>query len=933
MLFNQVIHQIKPNKLSYLSHFSTTTKCQTLKNLKFQKSKENDLRNYIHIKQTRAGTLTETFNSHSNLFTNRYLFTSKELNELVSLKDNNQENFSDIKTIKSESRNKDTLNQRINTINDDSLRLFLKTLHFTGFDNSKMCLSSFRNLSSNQKRELTVYDYNIIISTLKKHTHGELRTPGDVQLKNIYSIIDTMWKLRIPPDLYTYNELISTHIMLLNTEEVRKIVNHLSTYGPFPDTVIYNNIIRMYSRSEGTVSDAREFWNELKSQSSSRPDIKPDVKSYAAIISSEVRAGNWDSVKSLINEMQENKITADIIIRNIILNGLSNSYGLDTVLKETELIEKDGISLDSTSYYIIISTAIKENNMDCVESYMEKSVITNNKLDSNQIGNLKVNPTDLLEIMEKAKMPISTDIYSVLIKKCVKNSKIPDATRIFLHMKEKRIESNIKVYGVWIDSLSKLGRTFITERVYFQMIKEGIRPDIYIFNSLFEGLIRSKDIVKEKKRLIKLWTTEMRKYNVAKTPFFYNTAFSLYSSFEKPMYTLKFTIAGMQDMIKHEMIELETRSFNLLFRSFSQTTSLINSISESNQIDHSDKLDSFLDLIIKSSQKTKFLQPEQILVEDEDSSDYESKHISNSNFVLNQKVRYIYDIAGREIMNWYNIMTKKYAIRPDGYTYMHVLSGLIELSQHEHAWKVYQDLIKSAESDNSLLYYISYKNEQLIPSLMEMFLSTRSPQYVLNVWRDVLQLGLHLDSFTTAIMLRACDMRGHIEAAKQNIWGLIKIEDSYEKNSETGTSPKQPELDFVDTGPGPITAWISAVDNKLMYLFLALLIKYKQINYIMPTLLLWKKSNSLYFTTNPNREAEKDRRLLEEYGDDIEGLDLSKSGGNAGSNYFLTASMVSKIFSSLSSPKVVEQTNKDSLKVLNELASYIEQHYPSAIPV
>ncbi|OMJ15829.1 hypothetical protein AYI69_g8059 [Smittium culicis] len=425
--------------------------------------------------------------------------------------------------------------------------------------------------------------------------------------------------------------------------------------------------------------------------------------------------------------------------------------------------------------------------------------------------------------------------------------------------------------------------------------------------------------------------------------------FSCYSYLGFDMFGFKYTLGSMIDMKNRNIIELETRSFNLLFKSFNSVANLIDS--DPKAIINIVQIISEFEL---GSENNRFV---------------ESIYESSDNFGLDQsnnKDQLHSDrlhLFASTLMRWYYIMKKEYSVSPDFQTYNLVLMCLVKLSQPLYAMDVYRDMKESLKSDQSTIYHIFSKNETLLLNLIEMFYSKNSPEFVLEIWRDLVQFGLEIDPLSIAIMLKACDKLGYKETIKNNMASLLPI--SYSDSSNKNNHAKSDSFDQNQVISGLhqiyiasdsfISSWAKSVDNRVMNLYLVLMIKYNMINEIMPTLEAWKLVNSpspnssldihnntissedadSSFSTSPlaKNHSETHGKTSRLHNSQVSSQVEKNSPSISDQIYFLNEQMVEGLFKLLSTKSVVEKSNGDSKKVLAQLGKFIEIFYPNSLPV
>lgn len=106
-------------------------------------------------------------------------------------------------------------------------------------------------------------------------------------------LIAEMERLGLQPDLTVYNSLISIYGKASRFEQVELIVKSLQlASGIMFDVITYNTVIDVFGKAD-RLSDVIKWFSEMR-----RQDVKPDVRTFSALVHAYGRACQYDGVRT-----------------------------------------------------------------------------------------------------------------------------------------------------------------------------------------------------------------------------------------------------------------------------------------------------------------------------------------------------------------------------------------------------------------------------------------------------------------------------------------------------------------------------------------------------------------------------------------------------------------------------------------------------------
>ncbi|PVU91736.1 hypothetical protein BB561_004241 [Smittium simulii] len=801
----------------------------------------------------------------------------------------------------------------------------VKNEEFSDITEACLCLN---RLPSYVQKEIPLYIYNTILHKIRVYQNSLNRLDFNTKLKIMNFIHDIMINNSINPDVFTYNEIISIHLFLLNITQVRDIVNKMKTFGPYPDTAIYNNIITSYSKSVSTISNAYEYWDELIKISESNQALQPDVYSFVAIISTEIKNNNLSKVKEFLSLVEKYNIPPSIHIRNEILSGIATNHGLEPALLEADLIIEQGLELNSKSHIIIIKAALLANSMDVVKEYIAKHVENKFEIDKYFLSIFQMEQKLLLELLENCGATITIDMVAFLVHKSLKNDQKADTSYLFNYIKFKKLVPTNKIYGIWFNELSKKGNMDTIKLLYRDMLAQYLVPDIYIFSSIFSALYRAKIPKSQLKAGIEHWENIIRQQKLQPTYYFNITKFDCYFKTNNSLYFIKKTLEGMYEMLTKGILDPRINAFDFLFRALKYF--IRDSI---NNNEFYSKLFRFIVRLNKDVLAVNYkysLNIENYINEIKriSSDHYHAKINEKTNDILKLEVEAI----SIEILKWVFIMKNNFNVVPEPRTYSYILECLVGLKKDKHALMIFKQIIEASSTNAMTLHNIFSENENLFFDLVKLQFENRNLDNVLYIWRAMKQHHTLVKSYLIIAMLKSCDMRGHIETAIDNMDSIIKVDAStdisYPEDMLVLLQKNKMKYSLLSMQNGNVQ---DEINSEVMYLYITILIKSKRFENILPTLEIWRKNNSK-LTKGLLPQSQNNTRY--DFEDDMGDIDDDNYNDSSYSkSRFLSSDMIKNIFTSLQNPQLEAETNGKSVKCYIELAIYAEKHYPWVISI
>ncbi|KAJ2859457.1 hypothetical protein GGI22_002982, partial [Coemansia erecta] len=461
---------------------------------------------------------------------------------------------------------------------EEQAKEYIKGIHKNKWSGDVVC-ARFHSMPKKSYRHLRTIDIN--------QTLALIRGPGkDIQISRkpkltsdtllqMTRVYDISVKAGIVPDQYTYQELITINTDLMNFDRAHALLKEMIECGIKPTIRPYRKLLKGYSMVASEIESARMLWQSIKTKISSNAIAaddestdqlaKLDLLTYTCIIAAECNAGNFARVLDLLEEMDGAGISADIVLRNMVLGGIIKHKGLDSGIREVKLMVESGFIPNSYTYYLLIQSAINEGRIDDMKTLLVESVKRGIAPSVKLIRKLPLTPHEILDIITHNGVGIDmVRVYNPLIGLTMRKNSFNEALRLIGHMRAHKIEPNTITYSHLLDALSKGNRLNEAKAIYREAFgeKRKLLPDVHIIGIMIDACARAGDI-----QGLFWYKKEMERCGLAPTEVIYNIILSALSRWQTG--NLDAIISTLDELMHaNPPIQPSTRTLNAVYAAF-----------------------------------------------------------------------------------------------------------------------------------------------------------------------------------------------------------------------------------------------------------------------------------------------------------------------------------------------------------------------------
>ncbi|KAK1289560.1 Pentatricopeptide repeat-containing protein [Acorus calamus] len=265
-------------------------------------------------------------------------------------------------------------------------------------------------------------------------------------------------EIRLQPTPKIYTILIGMFFMSGSIDKALSLFDEMRESCCIPTVFTYTELIRGLGRA-GRVDDAYGLFLDMR-----REGVKPDVVLMNTLISMLGKAGRVTDAFKIFNEMEALQCTPNVVTYNTLIKAIFQSrYHTHEAVTLFKNMKAKGIAPSDFTYSILIDGFCKTNRV-------EKALL-------------------LLEEMDEKGFPRCPAAYCSLINALGKAKRYDAANELFKELKENCGSSSSRVYAVMIKHLGKCRR--LTDALDLEMKQLGCTPDVYAYNAVMSGLVRS----------------------------------------------------------------------------------------------------------------------------------------------------------------------------------------------------------------------------------------------------------------------------------------------------------------------------------------------------------------------------------------------------------------------------------------------------------
>ena len=301
------------------------------------------------------------------------------------------------------------------------------------------------------------FTYSILIKGIKSMEDPDINTA--IELFEEYK------KVTEVKDIILYNNILDALISVNKIGKIEAIMNEIDENDSIKaDSITYNILIKGLCRNKEFKS-ARKFFNKMRAEG-----FKPNRINYNTLMDLAVKVEEMESALQILEDMQEDEISADGYTYSIILNGLKiNDSSLQLIqasLKKIQVVlEESAFKLDEVFFNSIFDLCAKYDLYDFLEYFYSA--------------------------MKTKKVTESGVTYGILLKAYCKVNDYKKAIEILEQMLDSGITINEITYGSVLDACTKSGNMELSLQLYHILKKTQATLSSIVFTTLLSGYIKA----------------------------------------------------------------------------------------------------------------------------------------------------------------------------------------------------------------------------------------------------------------------------------------------------------------------------------------------------------------------------------------------------------------------------------------------------------
>ncbi|KAL5540153.1 hypothetical protein UlMin_044032 [Ulmus minor] len=185
----------------------------------------------------------------------------------------------------------------------------------------------------------------------------------------------------VPQSTVTYNSLMSFET---NYKEVSKIYDQMQRAGLKPDVVSYASLISAYGKARREEEALAVFEEMLDA------GVRPTQKAYNILLDAFAISGMVEQARTVFKSMRRDRYTPDLCSYTTMLSAYVNASDMEGAQRFFSRIKQDGLKPNDITYATLIKGYARTNNL---EKMMEK-------YDEMKVNGIKLNQKILTTIMD-----------------------------------------------------------------------------------------------------------------------------------------------------------------------------------------------------------------------------------------------------------------------------------------------------------------------------------------------------------------------------------------------------------------------------------------------------------------------------------------------------------------------------------------------------
>ncbi|XP_031486748.1 pentatricopeptide repeat-containing protein At3g06430, chloroplastic [Nymphaea colorata] len=270
--------------------------------------------------------------------------------------------------------------------------------------------------------------------------------------------------------------------------------------GCEPTTELYTALLSGYCRSN-LLDDAFSVLDKMKSL----PLCQPDVFTYSTLIKACVEASEFGLVDSLFKEMSEREITPNTVTQNIVLGGYGRAGKYDKMEQVlNEMLESTTSKPDVWTMNIVLGLFANTGQIETMEKWYEKFRNIGIEPESRTFniimgayGKQKMyeKMTAVMEYMRKMSYPWTTATYNNVIEAFADAGDVKNMECAFEQMRAEGMKADTKTFCCLINGYSSAGLFHKVVSSILLAERLDVVMTTLFFNSVISACAKAKDLM------------------------------------------------------------------------------------------------------------------------------------------------------------------------------------------------------------------------------------------------------------------------------------------------------------------------------------------------------------------------------------------------------------------------------------------------------
>jgi pentatricopeptide repeat protein len=310
------------------------------------------------------------------------------------------------------------------------------------------------------------------------------------------------------PNDVTLGCMLDALVNNVKVEEAVSLLNKWKASIP-PTTEMYCTLIRGFANDKQP-QRALDMWKEMNSRK-----LPLNTVVFNALIDAQAQVGAMDEVAKLVQSMEPNGISPDVLTFSSIAKGYCCKGDVQKAFDVFRSMQRRGMAIDSIVYNTIMDAAMRHNRIDLVDMALE-DMEKNNVVPSNFTLGILVKVYGqqhrldkafkiIEELPQKHGIKVNTQVRTCLMCACLNNHDIDRAMKVFEDIKGASAGVDAKTYSSLIAGLVRIGAPekgiAFVDQAYGLVGKRGLTAGQNLDSECLEQLVQALGKSKETKAM------------------------------------------------------------------------------------------------------------------------------------------------------------------------------------------------------------------------------------------------------------------------------------------------------------------------------------------------------------------------------------------------------------------------------------------------